>query len=173
MQGIKTKDVVARRNPTEYHFFDPPRNPSQAYVYFPYEFRILLAVGAWGAHRKEHWKEYREGTPPMDSAIQTRELRKVDNSAPPAGANRKDPPASANNKGKDSKPQHTSCLCPLISEVSMERLPHGFTALATGSKDQSITRAAPESTSPAAPPTTSPGQRPQVPEDRSALLDRR
>jgi ABC-2 type transport system ATP-binding protein len=44
----------------------------------------------------------------MESAIRTRELRKVYHSAPPAGAGRPPGPPAAGKRGKDSKPQITA-----------------------------------------------------------------
>jgi ABC-2 type transport system ATP-binding protein len=44
----------------------------------------------------------------MDSAIRTRELRKVYNSAPPAGAARGDASASRGKRGKEARPQITA-----------------------------------------------------------------
>jgi ABC-2 type transport system ATP-binding protein len=44
----------------------------------------------------------------MESAIRTRELRKVYHSAPPAGAGRPPGPPSGGKRGKDSKPQITA-----------------------------------------------------------------
>jgi ABC-2 type transport system ATP-binding protein len=49
-----------------------------------------------------------ENSSKMDSAIRTSSLRKVYNSAPPAGAGRGDVPAPGGKRGKDSKPQITA-----------------------------------------------------------------
>jgi ABC-2 type transport system ATP-binding protein len=44
----------------------------------------------------------------MDSAIRTRQLRKVYSSAPPAGVGRNDPPSATSKRSKDAKPQITA-----------------------------------------------------------------
>ncbi len=60
----------------------------------------------------------------MDSAIRTRNLRKVYNSTPPAGAVRGDVPASAGKRNKDSRPQITA-----LDGIDLDVAPGGIFGL--------------------------------------------